>query len=362
MRQLSPQGLRKLALALASQPNSPRARHALREVFEHWGEIDPLNAFAQAQVLPPPLADEATYQAMLGFAAGAPEQAIAYFSAPPAADDHGTLRSAPCRGGARYTALRAWSEQAAAAAANYVADPSAKYTSSMGLGEIAANWAQQDSSAALDWISHLSNPAQKTSAMEGVVTGWAQTDPQAAASFVLGAADLSNRGELMNELVRNWSEQDPAAAARWTLAQTGDVQSQAIGPLMLKWSIDDPAGAATWAAQLPGGNARDAAYSELASSWYIFDPAATQNWLGGLPAGDARDAALAGFAASERNENLSNAADLLSQIQTIDDPAKRDDTLVSVLNRWLGNNPQAARQWIAQSNLPVTVLNKLSHG
>ncbi len=62
----------------------------------------------------------------------------------------------------------------------------------------------------------------------------------------------------------------------------------------------------------------------------------------GLPAGDARDAAIASYATTAHDD--ANPADLLQQVQTIGNPAKRDDTLVSVLNGWLASNPQAARQ------------------
>ena len=53
---------------------------------------------------------------------------------------------------------------------------------------------------------------------------------------------------------------------------------------------------------------------------------------------------------------------MLRRVRTIDNSAKQDETLVTVLDRWLGNNPQAAYQWINQAGLPATVTGKLKGG
>ncbi len=144
---------------------------------------------------------------------------------------------------------------------------------------------------------------------------------------MLGVTDNSFQVELAGALATSWGATSPADAARWTLGQTGDVQKQAAASLVPQWARDDPAGAAAWAAQLPAGDARDKAFSNVASSWVDSDPTATENWLGGLSAGHARDAAIASYATAGSND--ANPANVLRQVQTIGDPAKRDDTLVN---------------------------------
>ena len=365
MLQLSPEGLRKLALALASQPKSPRIWDALGSLYLRWGQIDPLNALAQAQALPPSVfADMVTRCAARGFAWGDPEQAAAYFAAPPSADAHGDLVSRSFRQSILSMADGMTNQmggvQDPAATAAYLSSlPPDKVRSSQ-LSAVAKGWAEQDPAAALDWATHFSNPQQHDGAVQGVIDTWAETDPQAAASYVLGTPDDSNREYLMTLLVQNWGAVSPADAARWLLGQTGDVQSQGAGTLVEQWIHSDPTAAASWAAQLPAGDARNVAFTHVASNWVDLDPAAAASWLGGLPAGDARDAAIVGYATVGNND--ANPADVLQQVLTIGDPAKRDDTTVSVLKGWLASNPQAAHQWIDQAGLPGPVLGKLTGG
>ncbi len=363
--QLSSNDLRKLALALASHSNRHRYWDTLANVFIRWGEIDPLNALAQAQAFPPSaLTDLVTTNAARGFAIGDPERAAAYFSAPPSADAHGDLLSHSFRQSILKIADQVNTQiglvQDPVATAAYIDRLPADQVQPSQVSAVAEGWADQDLPAALAWANHFSNPQQHDGAMLAVIDSWSQTDPQAAANYVLSTPSGSARDSLVGALVQSWGDVSLPDAARWLLGQTSDVQAQGAATLVDQWSHSDPAGAAAWAAQLPAGDARDQAFARLASKWSDRDPAAAASWLGGLPAGDARDAAIAGYATAGNND--ANPADMLQQVQTIANPAKRDDTLVSVLKDWLASNPQAAHQWINQSSLPAPVLGKLTGG
>ena len=333
----------------------------MREIFQQWARLDPGAALAQAQGFPDPeLSNTALWATMNGFAEVQPAQAVAFLAAPPGANDRSVLSSLSDRSLMLGSALMSWAEQDGPAAAAYLSQLPVGTVSSAISARVAEEWARQDPANALNWAMHLGDSGMHAEALEGVVSTWAAMDPDAAARYVLGLSPDPGQAALAKSLVESWAGRDLPTAARWVTEQSGNIQAKAAAVVAGQWANQDPTGAAAWAGGLPTGEARNGAYASVAAAWDDHDPTAVQGWINSLPTGDGRDAALASYAISDSNE--ANPADVLRQVQTIDNPTKRDDTLVTVLNGWLENHPQDAQQWIAQANLPATVTGRLKGG
>lgn len=358
--QLDAKGLRKLAAAVADGPRSGRFKRALREIYRRWAEVDPLAALAQAQTLDNGTRDLVLFDATRGFVEAQPQQAAAYFAAPPAADARGSLRNLGDRQLMLNLALAGWAEQDGTGALAFLNGQPANALYPGPAGSLGLEFARQDPAAAWSWAMRLSDQSARSSALQGVITTWAQTDPSAAANAVLGLSGNADYADLATAFAHTWANTDMTAAAQWVAAQPdGAVQAKAAAGIVGQWASDDPAAAAAWAGTLPDA-ARASAYEDVAGSWARFDPAAARDWLNSLPLGNARDAAIDGYLDTWGNSDL--PVDKLAWAGRISDPQVREGITVKLLNSWLGDAPQTARQWISQANLPASITGKLNGG
>ena len=357
--QLDSKALRNLAAAVATWPHGLRTTRAIRDIFHRWAEVEPLAALAQAQALDPSGSEMAVFEAMHGFVEGEPVQAAAYFAAPPSAGDQGGMRSLGDRRLMLNLALAGWAEQDGQAAVAFL-DTLPTGTLCPGPAySLAAEWARQAPAAALNWATQLPPGEPRANAMDGVIATWTETNPQAAANYVLGASADPNQGALVGAFATQWAARDLPAAARWVAGQSDAVQANAAAAIASPWAANDPASAALWANQL-SGDARSAAYAAVATTWYDEDPTAAQAWLNGLPADGARDAAIGSYLDDYRNN--APPVEKIAWASQISDEQKRDEITVKILNAWLSNSSQAARQWIGQANLPAMVTSQLKNG
>ena len=357
--QLDAKSLCKLAADVTTWPPSRRTDRVVRDLFHRWAELDPVAALTGAENLPSPLAEAALFDAMHGFVETQPEQAAAYFAAPPLLDDRSYLHDLGWRRSMLNQALAGWSEQDGQAAVAFLGTLPTNTLYPGPAYDLGAEWARQDPQAALNWAAHLPVGEPRSNALAGAVSAWMDTDPQVAMNYVLGSSGDSAQGNLISTLASAWAERDLSGAERWITAQSDTVQAKAAAAIINRWPSNDFADAATWANQL-SGNARDNAYGALGNSWGGADPAAAQNWLNSLPADTARDSAIKSYLGDYQNNNTPE--EKIVWAGKISDAQQRGDTMIKVLNDWLSNAPQAAQQWIDQSSLPATVTSKLKGG
>jgi hypothetical protein len=168
-------------------------------------------------------------------------------------------------------------------------------------------WASMDPQAALAWVSNLPAGSTRNQAVSAAFNAMAQQDPIAALSYVRNVADPASQNQLTLQVISQWGQSDPKAALAWAQqAMTDETLERAVVSLLGPLSQEDSATALGYLAQMPEGPERDAAVSQIAL--------ANQ----GNPQGD------------------------LTWILSLPNTATNRKLMLTVLNNWANNDPDAA--------------------
>ncbi len=184
--------------------------------------------------------------------------------------------------------------------------------SSAVLHNVALRWAAKDRVAALKWAKELTDPEQRAQAMTAVFSHWAAKDFDGALAAVMESEEGAHGGRVLDAVLDSWPASDVAS-----------FQARAAG--------------------LPSGPARVRGYGVIANRLARDNPASAAEWLGKLPVSEEKDEALSKFAIAAVSQHGGAA---MEWAETIDDPAKRRDTLRAALDQWFRDQPVAAFQWI----------------
>ncbi|MEM8956021.1 MAG: hypothetical protein AAGD22_17835 [Verrucomicrobiota bacterium] len=196
-----------------------------------------------------------------------------------------------------------------------------------------AGWASASPDAALQWLETLkmvdnpdfeyllkdrgSDPERLTGLFAtGIVQGLAISDSRKATDFVVSMADTKpGRAEDLIGIVTNnvLRSQSPTEAAAWaeTLPE-GAIQSEAMGRIAGSLAREDPAAAAEWATEFVYQEKGGRIVYGIANQWAREDSAAAANWLQSLG----------------------------------DEAPGRNGAFYNTFERWAGNDPVAASQFL----------------
>lgn len=183
------------------------------------------------------------------------------------------------------------------------------------LGEVFSIWGERDSSKAVAELMSL-NAKERERVAPDLARAWAARDPEAAVAWAQTFADAEERKRVIQQAVGQWSQSAPQAAAQYAMQQPAENRGALVEQIMRNWSSKDAESAAAWLAVQPAGAWRDGATSVLANSIAREDGAAGLQWAG-----------------------------------TITDEKRRKREMNKLFRDWHRHDPDAARQWVARSNL-----------
>jgi hypothetical protein len=142
----------------------------------------------------------------------------------------------------------------------------------------------RDPVAAIEYARQLNAGPAQTSFMQMATADWARQNPDAAQQWVGQISDPALRDQLTGAVLTGYAEADPGQAMQLAAQSLspGPVADQAQADIAWKWALQDPSGAGDYLAQMPAGNARQMAVSEMVNVWANHDPTAAVNWIEGL--------------------------------------------------------------------------------
>jgi predicted phosphoadenosine phosphosulfate sulfurtransferase len=92
----------------------------------------------------------------------------------------------------------------------------------------------------------------------------------------------------------SYAATDPKSAINFAMEslQVPAYQTNAVADITAIWAAQEPQKASQWTQQLPDGDARRIALSQLIHVWGTNDPRAVAAWIGGMPQNSLRDEAI----------------------------------------------------------------------
>ena len=247
-------------------------------------------------------------------------------------------------------------------------------------------WTKLDPKSAMAYVQKLDDQRAKFGGMNAVLQTWARANPQEAVAWakangagtdeqggnwamssVLGqlaktdlgqAIELAQaepismaRGRVIETLVSQLVSQRGEAAARDAALAITDESMRAamIRRLAGEAANSDPAQAVAWVAKLPAGAAKTSALAETVAQWARKDATAAAAYMATLPAGPENDEPRASFA---RSVVRTDPAGAIAWSNSITDPKARTESLTDVVGSWMRSDADAAKKWVAASQLP----------
>ena len=215
---------------------------------------------------------------------------------------------------------------------------------------VLANWALgDDPKAALDTAKALNLGSQLNNVLQGIYINWAEHDPAGAFAALDQVANVNTRNNLVGNILQAMSETDPNGALKLLLTLPPGAQNAppyAINKIFSQLTMQDPAAAVQALGQLPGGQMRENAVTQVATAWADTDPQGAINWANSLGNAADRANALYNVVRSASAEDPAAAANDLKLIPNIN---QRNQAMNEVLDNWTDADPAAALKW-AQNN------------
>jgi hypothetical protein len=246
-------------------------------------------------------------------------------------------------------------------------------------------WALDNPKAALYWVETIEDETVREYLTEYLITGWVlSSDRDSAAVYIAGLPrgvlkQLQTR-LIMNEYLKEgpeaairWAEslpddvpreyrhevfqrvskqlasRDPEIAARWITEHIGQPYARnTLRLIAAAWRAQDPQSTFEWLVSLPEDLQRDRVLFNSFGSWFDEDPRAAQSWLEAETIQPAHDPVLDAFA---RRSSETSSRKALHWAEMIEDPARREKSLVVVGQNWYRKKPDAARAWVEESDL-----------
>lgn len=242
---------------------------------------------------------------------------------------------------------------------------------------IASEWAKQDPAAALAWANSLTS--EKGQALSSVVGEVAKTDPKKASEMLAGLTG-DDLGRAYSSVAAQYGATNFSEAQAWIKTLPADEQASALAAAIGGLSNTDPEAASRQVAQLPEGDERDRAVSDIVQDWARVNPQAAADFLktqdseraqrdglrelmpvwvsqnasaalayaNSLPEGNTRDSAIGSYVWSN---NSADPADLMKVAETISDEGDRSRTIGMTAMRWMREDEAAAKAYIESSTV-----------
>lgn len=253
--------------------------------------------------------------------------------------------------------------------------PTSSLRREMGLGSAASkNPLIQRLLAGFFEAQVIEDPMERNEALGRWLEG---LSPEMAASLLALLSPEQLKGDAAQRLFDHWATARPREAALWATSHGDGETRQSFARLAaMRWAVADLDEAAAWSRSLPEGESRSEIMAAVASEAVRGDPHEALRLAEELPSGAKQDAlilrALAEWAATEKQgalkwaeqikdeslrqsitgqiavasaeTNSAEAANLVLQQMT--PGVEQDRALVSIVQRWVQTEPEAAAAWV----------------
>ncbi len=114
---------------------------------------------------------------------------------------------------------------------------------------------------------------------------WAGSDLSSAKEWLFKMQEGNKRHQVSLGIIPEWAEKEPEDAAKWVLELRSPLyqKNQHISSVARSWAAKDFEAAKEWALQIPEGEARDIALTNVVGVWGSRDPVAACNWAERYP-------------------------------------------------------------------------------
>jgi len=290
----------------------------------------------------------------------------------------------------RQLLVRRWTKSDAPAAAAWVERNLSGAARTSALNAVATAWGEQDALSAENWARQLPEGDERNGALLSIAREVTRDNPIAALSMAVELPQSAARDEFLMHSAAEWATTDSKKAIEWgkkiedadlralllgatataaagsdapmaaTLAAQslppGRAQDDADVSIVQHWVQKEPEQAAGWVTAFPPGTLRDTALDALVKLWADKDLTEAGKWVNTLTPGAGSDIAIAAYVEKVSVQFPEMAAEWANEIR---DAKLRQQRLENLAESWLQSDPPAARQWLAQSNLPQEVKTRL---
>jgi hypothetical protein len=170
--------------------------------------------------------------------------------------------------------------------------------------------------------------------------------------------DLPSGDAFPSMLLDVWSRRDPRTALSAVLALPEERRPYLLRIVEQNWGAAEPDAALAWVRELPAGEQRDGALTEVLGGIAQRDPATAIKLLEDLPPGGFRDGAVFRIAVTCSTAHPEAAAALADQAREV---FQQQDYFEAVGRGWSSRNPTEALAW-AQSLTNTTDRNRALFG
>jgi multidrug resistance efflux pump len=154
------------------------------------------------------------------------------------------------------------------------------------LADLFKSWAAKDLDAAASASGQLSEDANIERVSEIILNQRIANTPAAAANLITNLPPGDFRQKAITDLGQRWGSNDAPAALAWAQTLTSEAESSnAVGQIIGSWARNDFAAATNGIASLPDGNQKVSALLALAEPWAQLDPQGLATNALALPAG-----------------------------------------------------------------------------
>lgn len=309
----------QIALAALEKAHLPNRKGLLAQLFERWGELDPVAALKYAQGLDNPAESRRGMEAALS--------AWAESDLPAAEAWVSQLASGVQKNSLTKILIAEQATHDPRGALERAKSLQMHWGTAMPLVDrIFGEWVQRDPRDAGQVASQLPGGTLRDDALSLIAARWAVSDPVAATnwaySLLMGNRDLQNvkvefSNTAINDAVHQWMKSDPGAAVDWLGRLPDDEKRQALAARVLSFESgdqSDPNVILQLCELLPEGMERDRAIGECAGHMAEHDPEAALAWVRGQTDDHAKNVMLVELISNLSGDDLLGALDEVAKV------------------------------------------------
>lgn len=263
----------------------------------------------------------------------------------------------------------------------------------LGVEAVVRAWARRDARAAATAVEDMQRPERRERALLGLVAGWQESGHEGLFTYIEKLpSGLMRQRALEVFMARKVTRDGVEATLRFAEAQPDDGERrfklQVFRRVVTAVVAYDPERAARWAEKHADGPFGDGLLRRTGSAWAFRDGKAAFEWIVSVPRSEARDdalretfrvwlnnerpQALAWMRAKGPSPGLGPAIPMvavaltheapqegLAWVDHVEDPDRREQTLVSLGGVWMRKDREAASAWLASAQLPEEVVKKI---
>jgi hypothetical protein len=253
-------------------------------------------------------------------------------------------------------AVEAWAAENPAAARQFVAGLDEGWLREPCARALATGWALSGEPGLAEHLSAIPSHRLRQKVVNHMMWSWLKREPANAVMDWVDSIEGPDEFKRMlyEKALSQIAQQDPPLAAAWVDAHVGGAYSRRAPRLVLApWlRIDTPA-ALVWLESLPAGPQRDESLEWGFLRWMTQDRERAEAWIRGVEITPALWPAIQGFA---RRWVESDPVEALIWCERISDLDRSQLCQADIAGSWFNRDPEAARSWIAGSQLPAELV------